>query len=178
MLLDTGSLHGFVLEGTNATKKIELEKLSNLLDDLILDILGRMNTKCATQTSILSKRWTRIWTRLSTLILNSDTEFEHFESYEDVLHSLFDHYDASSLHTCNFSPTEKYWDQELVDVIIDYALPNEIRPFLLFHGLLTLPVPWPWRASLVSSSINSYLISNTISPLIGVFSGLRVYQPL
>ncbi|KAM7269401.1 hypothetical protein ACFE04_024898 [Oxalis oulophora] len=104
---------------------MEVDRLSNLPDDLMLDILGRMNIKCAVQTSILSKRWTRLWTRLPTLNLNSDMEFDP-ESYKDFLYSLFNHYDASNLHTCNFSPGDEEWDEQLVDAVIDYALSNEV----------------------------------------------------
>ncbi|KAI3713660.1 hypothetical protein L1987_72243 [Smallanthus sonchifolius] len=82
---------------------IEVDKLSNLPDDLIHKILAFISIKHAIRTSVLSSRWKYIWTSLPCLNFSTDdfyslhelleflsTELLHLENVDICIYRIFE----------------------------------------------------------------------------------------
>ncbi|KAM7257775.1 hypothetical protein ACFE04_013516 [Oxalis oulophora] len=109
---------------------MELEdRLSDLPEGLIIDILSRMETQYAVRTCVLSKRWTRLWTQLALINLKLDS-FDNVDSFQHFLLGLFTHYDASKLYSLRFQYSDvdenNDMDDRLVETIVDYATLNRV----------------------------------------------------
>ncbi|KAM7258391.1 hypothetical protein ACFE04_014132 [Oxalis oulophora] len=109
---------------------MELEdRLSDLPEGLIIDILSRMETQYAVRTCVLSKRWTRLWTQLALINLKLDS-FDNVDSFQHFLLGLFTHYDASKLYSLRFQYSDEDetndMDDRLVETIVDYATFNRV----------------------------------------------------
>lgn len=49
---------------------LNVDRISNLTDDVLLKILNSMPTEKAVQTSLLSKRWEGVWKKMSCLFFD------------------------------------------------------------------------------------------------------------
>ncbi|KAJ3688196.1 hypothetical protein LUZ61_017360 [Rhynchospora tenuis] len=57
------------------------DRLSNLPDALLIDILSLLDAKEVVQTCLLSKRWHNLWTSVPSLHLSSKWERERFDNF-------------------------------------------------------------------------------------------------
>ncbi|KAM7258415.1 hypothetical protein ACFE04_014156 [Oxalis oulophora] len=95
--------------------KMKLEdRLSDLPEGLLCEILSRMETRYAVRTCVLSKRWTRMWPQLSCLNLNVDS-FNSLDSFQNFLLGFFTHYGSRKLDSIRFEcdevdDTSEPWD--------------------------------------------------------------------
>ncbi|KAJ0785496.1 putative F-box-like domain superfamily protein [Helianthus annuus] len=81
--------------------RMRMDRLSVLLDDLILKILSFIGLKDAIQTSVLSSRWRFMWTSVPHLSFSSD-DFSTMDNFSDsVTHVLSRR--NNQLHLSSFS---------------------------------------------------------------------------
>ncbi|KAG8378303.1 hypothetical protein BUALT_Bualt08G0123400 [Buddleja alternifolia] len=122
---------------------MEEDRISNLPDTILQYILGSIELKQAVQTSILSKRWKRLWSSLPDL----DFDFKRFANLHDVdllwphqnrlfitcftdyvSHFLSHHDDTSSIHVFKLKSCElasAY--SKFVDKCLDYAINHGVQ---------------------------------------------------
>lgn len=74
----------------------EEDRISQLPDALICDILCHISTKDVVKTSVLSKRWKNIWQRVPGLDLDSE-QFETLSGFLSFANSFFDLERGSSI---------------------------------------------------------------------------------
>ncbi|KAM7256913.1 hypothetical protein ACFE04_012654 [Oxalis oulophora] len=111
-----------------------VNRLSDLPEGLICEILSRLEIQEAVQTCVLSKKWTRMWTQIPRINLNYNS-FDFLESFQLFLLGLFTHYDAAAnLHSLTFVAEDESCsidyeetDHRLVETIIDYATVNQVK---------------------------------------------------
>ncbi|CAJ2678321.1 F-box/LRR-repeat protein 13-like [Trifolium pratense] len=86
------------------------DRLSDLPDCVLLHILSFLNTKQVVQTCILSKRWTHLWKRISTLFLHSSnfSTLKCFAKYASKILTLRD--TSTALHAFDL---DRWGDIEL-----------------------------------------------------------------
>ncbi|CAA7024608.1 unnamed protein product [Microthlaspi erraticum] len=73
------------------------DRLSQLPDPLIIQILDHLYTKQAAKTSVLSKRWRHLWLWVSSFDLTS-LRFTDFKAFVSVGDRIFDSTRASRIH--------------------------------------------------------------------------------
>ncbi|KAL4563318.1 hypothetical protein LXL04_027358 [Taraxacum kok-saghyz] len=108
-----------VEEGQNQRKILKLadggeeDRISNLPDCLILEILSRLHsTQDAIRTGALSKRWIHLWTSITTLIFT---------------HSELD----DTLTPCRKTPTSRSDFVSLVDKTLTQCRPSKLKKFIV-----------------------------------------------
>jgi hypothetical protein len=122
-----------------------VDRISDLPDAIICDILYYFPTKFAATTSVLSKRWRYLW--LSVLALNFDSR--HFKT-SDVLGCVMDRRDIT-LPTLSFRVkyhNSSCCNQEVVDGFVQHVMQRGIQNFDLdlskdwstFESFVALPV--------------------------------------
>ncbi|KAK0593523.1 hypothetical protein LWI29_038010 [Acer saccharum] len=106
------------------SNQMEIDRLSNLPDHIIYDILSFLDTKYAVQTCVLSKKWRYHWTHIHNLNLecrsNTITNFKKF-----VLHVLR-HRKPLNLNRLRFHFNGRK-SQSLVESISNYALSKSVE---------------------------------------------------
>ncbi|KAM7255865.1 hypothetical protein ACFE04_011606 [Oxalis oulophora] len=107
-----------------------IDRLSNLPQGIILFILSRLEIHDAVRTCILSKRWSRLWTRIPCLNINSQA-FEHWDTFQFFLLRFIIRYNPCNLYTCNFVSHDDDLDYRLVRSVIDYAIKNQVAHLLV-----------------------------------------------
>ncbi|KAJ4745512.1 hypothetical protein LUZ62_079917 [Rhynchospora pubera] len=86
----------------------DFDYISNMPDPILHRILSLLETHEAVRTCILSKRWTTLWTSLSSLSFNV-LHFHKGEPFHEVRGSRWDGYDPMSYWSK--PKREKYWSQ-------------------------------------------------------------------
>ncbi|KAM7260401.1 hypothetical protein ACFE04_016142 [Oxalis oulophora] len=102
------------------------DRLSNLPKDIILFILSRLEIHDAVRTCILSKRWTRLWTRIPCLNINVEA-FDNWDTLHFFLLRLFLRYKPYNFYSCTFVCHDEGLDYRLVKSVIDYAIKNQVE---------------------------------------------------
>ncbi|RHN56277.1 putative F-box domain, leucine-rich repeat domain, L domain-containing protein [Medicago truncatula] len=105
---------------------MEKDRLSELPDHLILQILSFLFAKQAVQTCILSKRFDNLWKRLPTLRLTSSS-FKHlkdFTKFVSKILSLRDH--STSLHSLTFH-RHSLVEPHLLKRVLKYAVSHNVE---------------------------------------------------
>ncbi|KAI3799660.1 hypothetical protein L1987_34959 [Smallanthus sonchifolius] len=101
------------------------DRLSSLSDDILICILSYVDTKLAVQSSILSKRWEKVWTSLPVLNFNSaalDTSVHDVNS-DNLIREVLAHRNKSvMIDRLNIKVT----DYEIVARVFRYALLNNV----------------------------------------------------
>ncbi|XP_020225316.1 putative F-box/FBD/LRR-repeat protein At1g78840 [Cajanus cajan] len=101
-------------------KKKKVDRLSRLPDEIIHRVLSFVDAVSAVQTSVLSKRWKKLWTSLPVLNFNSSS-FHHPLLFHSFIHHFMSHRDSSTnLYALNFSCNDELDDGHMVDSIIDH----------------------------------------------------------
>ncbi|KAM7260007.1 hypothetical protein ACFE04_015748 [Oxalis oulophora] len=118
---------------------IAVDRLSNLPDEVLTRILCGMEIQHAIRTSVLSKRWNRLWTQLSSLFINADS-FNDLDAFQFFLLRLLVHYDASKLCSLTLTCSDPELDDRLVTAIIDYATANGVE-----HVWISVPNITPFQ---------------------------------
>ncbi|KOM54985.1 hypothetical protein LR48_Vigan10g087700 [Vigna angularis] len=79
-------------------EKDKMDFLSELSDDVLLHIMHFMDTTTAVRTSLLSKRWNKVWKCLTTLCFKR-SDFKTLDSYDQFVYHVVSKRDTSiSLH--------------------------------------------------------------------------------
>jgi len=74
------------------------DRISDLPDCVLLQILSLLNSKHVVQTCVLSKRWKHLWKRIPTLILHS-SRFSTVKKFAILVSNILTLRDASvALH--------------------------------------------------------------------------------
>ncbi|KAJ4804993.1 F-box/RNI-like superfamily protein [Rhynchospora pubera] len=115
-------------------KKTESEnsdRISDLPDCLLIDILSLLNPRDAVRTCILSKRWHHLWSFIQSLSFKFDEfsgEAERFNNFVSSFLQLRD--EASSVHKFKLSYSVTF-DAKLSDLVlrtwIQYALDHKVK---------------------------------------------------
>ncbi|AES88276.2 F-box/RNI/FBD-like domain protein [Medicago truncatula] len=71
------------------------DRLSDLPDGVILQILSLLDTKQVVRTCVLSKRWEHLWKRISTLILHS-SRFSYVKQFTTFVSKILTLRDSST----------------------------------------------------------------------------------
>ncbi|KAF5200406.1 hypothetical protein FRX31_010008 [Thalictrum thalictroides] len=90
------------------------DKISDLPDNLLHQILASLDMKCAVQTSVLSTRWRNLWTSLPTLNFDLDTFLESTKGtakdrdrFMKFVDQVFIHHDISNVQKFHLFYNEK-----------------------------------------------------------------------
>ncbi|XP_058722063.1 putative F-box/LRR-repeat protein At5g02930 [Vicia villosa] len=103
------------------------DRLSDLPDCLLLEILSNLNVKQAVQMSILSPRWKNLWKHMSVVSLNYRFSFETLESITNFVSqflSLRD--DKTDTQTLIFY-CPVYIESHLLERILKYAFSHHVQ---------------------------------------------------
>ncbi|XP_019101885.1 PREDICTED: FBD-associated F-box protein At3g49020-like [Camelina sativa] len=104
------------------------DRISELPEALLVDILSSLPTETAIATSVLSKNWRSLWKLLPKLKFDSDNHPRHTFS-EDVCRSLISH-KAPVLESLRLV-TEKNCDASDVGIWIGIAFARHVRELVL-----------------------------------------------
>ncbi|CAL1404216.1 unnamed protein product [Linum trigynum] len=77
--------------------RIDVDRLSSLPDEILSDILSLVSTKAAVRTTVLSRRWKHLWTRVSNLDLDN-SPFSYF--YDPSLAQLRSYRESKDSERC------------------------------------------------------------------------------
>jgi hypothetical protein len=122
-----------------------VDRISDLPDSILCHILYFLPTKFVATTSVLSKRWKKLW--LSVLALDFDSrDFKNSTLFRRVMYSTMasHHTDIHSFSLKDRKCSPRF-NQKDVDKIVRYALQRGIQNFDLNHSkysryLIELPV--------------------------------------
>ncbi|XP_071702102.1 F-box protein At5g03100-like [Rutidosis leptorrhynchoides] len=104
------------------------DRLSNLSEDLIIQILSFNDTKQAVRTSILSSRWRNIWKSIPHLDLSSEdfTKLNRFYEFtHDVSNVISSRNNDRDLSSVKLSV--RGYNQTFVKTVVDYALSHNVQ---------------------------------------------------
>jgi len=106
---------------------VKEDRLSDLPDCVILHILSLLDTRCAVQTCILSKRWNNLWKHLPTLIL-CPSYFRTIKSFNKFVSRILSLRNASTpLRSLDFLPHHGTVGPRLVQRIAKYAVSHHVQ---------------------------------------------------
>lgn len=115
-------------------RKENMDRLSDLPDFVLLNIMKFMSMKHAVQTCVLSKRWKELWKLVTNLALNSSdfTNLVHFSKFVSWVLSNRD--GSISLHSLDLR-RKGCIDHELLDRIIEHAVSHNIQQLTIVVNL-------------------------------------------
>ncbi|GLT94288.1 hypothetical protein SLE2022_120370 [Rubroshorea leprosula] len=163
------------MEKRTTFEKNKIDRLSNLPGNLILCILTLIDTKEAVKTSILSKRWSHLWTCLPKLHFDSQS-FKTLDSFKKFVSFVLSQRDDDCTLQSLWFYSEST-DKSFIKRVIGYAMLHGIQEIsiitpavICFHSLET--------ASLVTIHLKyvSLLFENSDS--IDLFSDCRNLEEL
>ncbi|XP_026444938.1 putative F-box protein At1g58310 [Papaver somniferum] len=149
-------INGKLMKGQNSVSGAEEDRISLLPDSLLHYIISFLDNKCVARTSLLSKRWSHIWTSIPTLDFqfpdnsSETTKFMDFVDRTLLLHdfssikkfSLHWFWSENHLNACKInswiSAVKKHKVEE-ISIFLHQLLPGSI-PLALFtsKSLVTL----------------------------------------
>ncbi|XP_044466597.1 F-box/LRR-repeat protein At3g26922-like [Mangifera indica] len=106
------------------TKKIDshekdVDRLSNLPDDIIRRILSLMDTRSAVKTCVLSKQWEHYWTEIESIKFDDKT-FNKWRDYAKYIRCVLRRRKPFRLHSLTYNCSGRK-DKSLVSRIFNYA---------------------------------------------------------
>ncbi|KAM7255718.1 hypothetical protein ACFE04_008616 [Oxalis oulophora] len=116
------------------------DRLSNLPEEILMHILLFMETKHAIQTSVLSKQWPRLWTKLPNLYINADS-FHDLVSFVYFLKDIVRRYANREIYSCTFVCKEEGMDCRILNEIIKYAFIKKVKCLQIQCPSMTDPAP-------------------------------------
>ncbi|KAM7255578.1 hypothetical protein ACFE04_008476 [Oxalis oulophora] len=105
---------------------MKLDRLSNFPEEILMHILRFMETKHAIQTSVLSKQWTNLWTKVPSLYIDADS-FHNVDAFVSFLHGLIVHYAAPEIFSCKFVCSEDDLEHGIFTAIVSYANLKKVK---------------------------------------------------
>lgn len=106
--------------------KDERDRLSDLPDFVLLQIMKFMNTKHAVQTCVLSTRWKDLWKSLTNLALHS-SDFTSLTHFSKFVSWVLSHRDSSiSLHNLDLR-RKGCIEPGLLDRVMTYAVSHNVQ---------------------------------------------------
>ncbi|KAM7267024.1 hypothetical protein ACFE04_009190 [Oxalis oulophora] len=138
--------------------RLNVDRLSNLPDELITHILGCMDIKQAVQTCVLSKRWRRgLWEYLPTLNIYSES-FNTTELFEIFVSRLVENYKACSVNSLSLHNSKVMKSNQLLALrVIDRVVSRGVQ-----HVCLTSTI---WNTSVHNSAASCLLASKSLRSL-------------
>ncbi|WVZ14073.1 hypothetical protein V8G54_011639 [Vigna mungo] len=131
-------------------EKDKRDFLSELSDDVILHIMHFMDTTTAVRTSVLSKRWNKVWKCLTTLSFRR-SDFKTLESYDQFVYHVVSKRDTSiRLHRL-----------DLEACTVTQELLNHITPLLHYVPHLRIYLDYSIPVIFSSPSLTSLTLSCT-----------------
>ncbi|PNY10409.1 F-box/LRR-repeat protein [Trifolium pratense] len=110
--------------------EIEEDRLSELPDCVLHNILSFLSAKGAVETSVLSPRWKYLWKRLPTLRLHS-SHFRHLKQFTKFVSQILSRRDGStSIHTLNFH-RQLLVEPQLLKRVINYAISHDVQEIFI-----------------------------------------------
>ncbi|TKY45146.1 F-box/LRR-repeat protein [Spatholobus suberectus] len=113
-------------EVRRSSRTINIDRISELPDSVLLHIMNFMDTRDAVRTCVLSKRWKDLCKRLTSLTFYSDLPNEYvvesFAKFESWV--LFSRDDSCSLLNLTI---ESWIKADVLDRVIQYALFHNVR---------------------------------------------------
>jgi hypothetical protein len=108
------------------------DRLSELPDCILHNILSFLSAKGAVQTSVLSPRWKYLWKRLPTLRLHSyQSHFRHLNQFTKFVSRILSLRDGStSIHTLNFHRGGLV-EPHIVKRVINYAVSHNVKEIFI-----------------------------------------------
>ncbi|XP_058782785.1 putative FBD-associated F-box protein At3g50710 [Vicia villosa] len=94
------------------------DRISNLPDPILCDILSFLPTKLAVSTTVLSHRWKSLHLHLPTLYFEDET-FQHFKSFIRFLSTKFYSREITvPIHSFTFKRDSSFRNQRIVNIIL------------------------------------------------------------
>lgn len=112
-------------------KEREKDRLSDLCDSVLLNIMKFMDTKQVVQTCVLSTRWKTLWWRVTTLALNNSVFARGLPNYNQFVFSVLSYRDKSISLQDIVLRNEGGVEPELVDTVMKYAISHNVENFTL-----------------------------------------------
>ncbi|KAL1198588.1 F-box/FBD/LRR-repeat protein [Cardamine amara subsp. amara] len=110
------------------------DRLSSLPNDVLHQILSNLSTKDSVSTSVLSKRWEKLWKYVPALDLNSD-DFSDYWDLEEFFESFMDFNKDQNLNVERFkliyNPIEH--SQSYFESLIDDVVESGVRHFTVLN---------------------------------------------
>lgn len=156
------------------------DRLSDLPDDILIQILSLLDTKSAAQTCVLSKRWnTNLWIYHSDVYLNSKSLGKTSYKFRKFVDMVLTQRDKFHQETRSFSFTwmfESKIPQQLLDKIHAYVQYHDVRHFDLRICCCVPPVSYPSQ-DFISSSLSTLRLnfSNRYQGFLCTDENLRRY---
>ncbi|XP_010430778.1 PREDICTED: putative F-box/FBD/LRR-repeat protein At4g13965 [Camelina sativa] len=121
-------------ENENNQGVLNADRISQLPEALIVNILSLLTTKEAIATSVLSKQWRSHWKMLPKLTFRSNQSYYHSRELgtflKDVFKTLLSH-KAPVLHSFHLSVVLDKCDETDTGVLIGIALSRNVRKLVL-----------------------------------------------
>ncbi|PWA67797.1 F-box domain, Leucine-rich repeat domain, L domain-like protein [Artemisia annua] len=142
----------------------EIDRLSNLPDDLIHKILSFVGIKCAIELSGLSSRWRYIWTSMPHL----NFFFTDFDMFAELSHFVTHLLSRRNNLVEVFSITLCFdgdFDQDFVEQLLNYAFSHNIRQLDItwfYENSVEIPLSLICSQSLTHLSMRGDYIRQTV----------------
>ncbi|GLT94310.1 hypothetical protein SLE2022_120560 [Rubroshorea leprosula] len=120
-------------------KNTQLDRLSDLADDLIQHILSFLDAKYAVQTCVLSKRWVNLWSDLTVFnfYYHHSTSAVGFRAFKQFIANVLDHCNTSQViafRLCNDANGADL-GQPLINKIVNFAVSDSLQELDLSFSL-------------------------------------------
>ncbi|KAH0765454.1 hypothetical protein KY285_001325 [Solanum tuberosum] len=149
------------------------DRISELPDSLLLQILSLLPTEEAFTTCILSKRWQYLWTSLNSFIFSPKRYWERSKGFRSFVDYVLSHFTVSKIdkfelhcgslykHKSQISRWLTFAVKKNVQHVVIYSHPPYIMPqtFFTCSSLITLHIA---KCSLVSDIVIAWKSLNTI----------------
>ncbi|OMO72625.1 hypothetical protein CCACVL1_17700 [Corchorus capsularis] len=181
----------------------EEDRISELVDDILIIILSFMKTKEAAVTCVLSKRWRYLWASLPRLDFSCDANLrERVVGYSEQQHkerlqketlifinwvnSVVKMHQAQTLEECRIDfPFDEEHFNHVVDAWIEFALSKKVQrlvlDFSMAFGILSFPSIYNFpdvlsrmTSSLFDFSLDGYTFPNFRLPVTSVLSDVAL----
>ncbi|CAK8566665.1 unnamed protein product [Lathyrus sativus] len=108
-------------------RNYDKDRLSDLPDCLLLQILSHLNIMQAVQISILSTRWKNLWKHISVLSINYSHSFQTLESFTNFVYQFLSHRNGKTcLQALNFD-CDEYIESRLLKRIMNYVFSHNVQ---------------------------------------------------
>ncbi|CAI0413382.1 unnamed protein product [Linum tenue] len=151
------------------------DRLSHLPDFIIHHILSFVDTKCAVQTSVLSRGWRYSWKHVPVLILHNSSfgQYSSFERFVDNVLSLRHPFNVREMIYTVIYPPEEEEEEEFVK-LIKYAVSHDAHRLVLKLFFIMVPED-SYRFSDLFSTISNCRLKTLELYGVGIDSGFESY---